>query len=132
MSLQITVNELALKGGLTSSEIRRRVRNRLSEDHLYDDGANQELSVQITVGEPNERSHFPFYGIDVGYWRYMDYRYRDWAEFVQVWSTGSIGQGSTSFIADSALESVEEFIREYQSVRNSKDCQDFRTRHGAG
>ena len=129
LSLDVDIDAPGATGELRQSRIRRLMREKLRDADIYDNDAEPELFVQISAGEPDEESHFPFYAIDVEYWRYMVYPDRDWESFVPIWSIGSIGQGSADFITKHTTRLVEEFIAEYERVLNTEECREFRESH---
>ena len=127
-----SLHQHAGRGDLTTAQIRNAAESRLRAAGIYDPEAASSLYINVNAGSPEKGSrHFPFYNINVAYRRpLLDLRLA-WYGLADTWSTGSTGQGDSSYILSALSRYLDKFLVDYLRVRDSKACQDLRARDNA-
>ena len=122
--IDVAIDDLpghAAGAGLTQDAIREAVEGRLRRARLFDPNAEPLLHVEIFLGEPRGE-HIPFYSVGVRYLRDLMAERIDVAALAETWAFGGAGQGDAPSFLDHLGILVDEFIAEYQRVRDSDAC----------
>ena len=119
------LDEDAKRGDLTEEQIRNAAESRLRAAGSYNPKAFPYLYINVNVGPP-EIGHFPFYSIDVRYYRLLLDSRLPRLSYAATWNVGSVGQGDSSFILSALSQHMDKFLVDYLRVRDSKACQDLR------
>ena len=124
-----SLREDAKQGDLTEEQIRNAAESRLRAAGIYDPEADPSLYINVNAGPPEKGSKFfPFYSIIVEYKRWLFDLRLTWFGSATTWNTGSTGQGRSSHILSVLSRHLDKFLVDYLRVRDSKVCQDLRSR----
>ena len=132
--MDLLVDELpvyATRAGLTRERIRSTIAIRLRGARIYDRNADPLLHAVIVLGEPDEGGHIPFYSIELSYLRDLLAERLGSSALAETWSTAGSGQGDAGSFLGHLNGFLDEFILEYQRVRDSEACLSFRRRHSS-
>ena len=120
-----SLDEDAKREDLTEEQIRNAAESRLRVAGIYDPEAFPYLYINVVVGPP-EIGRFPFYSINVRYYRQLLDPRLPRLRSAATWNSGSVGQGGRSFILSFLSQHLDKFLVDYLRVRDSKACQDLR------
>ena len=124
-----SLHEHADRGDLTEKQIRNAAESRLRAAGIYDPEAEPYLYININAGPPEKGSrHFQFFAIGVEYKRALLDLRLPWIRHATTWDIGGAGQGDSSYILSGLSRYLDKFLVDYLRVRDSKACQDLRSR----
>jgi len=124
--IDVAIDELpghAAGAGLTQGAIRGAVEDRLRRARLLDPNAEPLLHVEIVLGDPRGE-HIPFYSVEVRYLRDLMAERIGVAALAETWSMSVAGRGDAPSFLDHLGVLVDEFIAEYQRIRDSEACRE--------